>query len=117
MTQLADFAQKLESFVQEWRPTVEWHELRFIESSEVDYSKPIPCVSAAELMTMEDFQHRFESALHSGYPWVNLTALGVLEGMLVVALERPRTGTGALQTSVNMSGPTRENVNYRVGKR
>jgi hypothetical protein len=117
MPQLSDFVQKLESFVREVMPTAQWRQVQFIESSSVDYSEPVPCVSAAELMTVEAFQRPFESALHSGYAWVNLTALGVLDGSLVVALERPRATTGALQTSVNMSGPTRGNVDWRVGKR
>ena len=117
MPQLSDFVLKLESLVREWTPTAEWREVRFIESSDVDYSEPVPCVSAAELMTMEAFERSFESAFHGGYAWVNLTALGVLDGLLVVALERPRATTGTPQTSVNVSGPTRGNVDCLVGKR
>jgi len=117
MPQLSDFVQKLGALVRNWTPTAEWHAVRFVESSDVDYSEPVPRVSEPELMTMESFQHRFESAVRSGYAWVNLSALGVLDGSLVVALERPRAATGALRTSVNLSGPARGNVNCRVVKR
>src|SRR5262245_25362068 len=117
MPQLSDLVQKLESFVRDVTPTAEWHEVRFVESSDVDYSEPVPRVSAPALMTMVGFQRRFETALGSGYAWVNLSALGVLDDSLVVALETPRAATGALQTTVNMSGPARGNVDCRVGKR
>jgi len=117
MAQLSDFVQKLESFVRDWTPRTEWQAVRFIESSDVDYSEPVPRVSEPELMTLEGFQHQFESALRSGYAWVNLSALGVLDGSLVVALERPHAATGALRTSVNLSGPARGNVDCRVAKR
>jgi hypothetical protein len=56
--------------------------------------------------SVTDYEARFETLLVTGYSWLNLSALGVFDGELLVCVELPRDSVGAYgRTSVNLSGP------------
>jgi len=62
-------------------------------------------VQRDELRTVEEYAPRFATLGASGFPWINLTCLGVIDEQLVVGVELPASPTGAARTSLNYSGP------------
>lgn len=63
-------------------------------------------------LTLDDFvaasafTERFAQLMSLGYPWINLSAAGVLRGALLVMVETPTyTQSDVAYTSVNASGP------------
>lgn len=55
-----------------------------------------------------EFEARFESLMSAGFPWLNLSCIGMAEGRLIVTVETPRSSSGlSARTSVNYSGPSR----------
>lgn len=81
-----------------------WNHLLFAEDLKVvPFSKQI--IEANKLHSLEEFSDRFEELLEEGHNWLNLTALGVLDGTLIVAIEKPKANAGSPTTSVNQSGP------------
>jgi hypothetical protein len=58
--------------------------------------------------SVEGYAARFEQLLDLGFPWINLSCMGVLRDKLVVAVELPSEHAGpAPRTSINLSGPPR----------
>ncbi len=58
------------------------------------------------LYTPESFSERFKEIITRGHSWVNLSAVGVLEGNLLISLEAVSSSIHeGCHTSVNMSGP------------
>ena len=80
--------------------------MRIVESSDVTYGRTDDIPRSA-LKTVESYATRFERLLAAGYSWINLSALGVLDGHLLVCVELPREPVGipAGRTSINLSGP------------
>lgn len=58
------------------------------------------------LLDPEEFAPRFKEIVTSGHTWINLHAVGVLHGRLLISLEAvsPQIIEGCA-TSVNLSGP------------
>jgi len=64
-------------------------------------------VQLGELHTADDYRGRFTDLATRGWPWINLHALGLLNGRLILSIELPAyEPTGASPTSVNISGPS-----------
>jgi hypothetical protein len=80
--------------------------MRIVESTDVRYGRTDDIPRSA-LKTVESYASKFERLLAAGYSWINLSALGVLDGHLLVCVELPREPVGipAGRTSVNLSGP------------
>ena len=66
-----------------------------------------------QLHCFEDYVDRFDEILCQGHGWVNMECLGLLNKTLVISVvepsqESPSFKSGAQNTSVNISGPSRE---------
>jgi hypothetical protein len=63
-------------------------------------------VRRADLVTADAYEERFAQLLSLGYPWINLSSVGLLGGTLLVTVETPAdTRADTIFTSVNVSGP------------
>lgn len=81
-----------------------WDDVRITES--VVWDQGGTMVSLGELHSIEDFRARFTELVTAGWPWINLSAMGLLNDTLILAIERPQYDpTGVAPTSVNLSGP------------
>ena len=115
MAELDEHLLRLKSFVDGMSNMPPWTQIQIAVASDVSYSGPVPCVCADKLHTLERYRGTFQGLLRAGHPWLNLTALGVAAGTLVVAVELPQTMPSfGGRTSVNLSGPLRGNASRRV---
>ena len=81
-----------------------WDHVLFAEDLQVDpFSKQ--SIEENELHTLAEFSIRFEELLTEAHTWLNLSGLGILDGVLIVAIEKPKANAGSPTTSVNQSGP------------
>jgi len=72
-------------------------------------------ISRHNLHTAESFAERFKEIVTRGHSWVNLSAVGVFEGNLLVSLEAVSSSISeGCPTSVNLSGPMNK-VRWREG--
>src|SRR5829696_4345058 len=63
-------------------------------------------IGRKEFCEPADYENRFDTLMKSGLPWINVSAYGVSEGKLIVAIELPQMLSNiSTQTSVNFSGP------------
>lgn len=81
-----------------------WDTVLFVEDLSVSpFLKQV--VEENRLYSLEGFAGRFDELLNEGHNWLNLGVLGILDGILIVALEKPKANAGSPTTSVNQSGP------------
>jgi hypothetical protein len=65
-------------------------------------------VLRTDLYEPSEYAARFDELLAAGPPWLNLSCYGVLDDVLVVAVEVPAwNAKPSARTSVNLSGPSR----------
>ena len=97
---------RLTEFVRALPDNPGWERVAIVEDLVLAREKRIR-VRAAAIVAAEAFRARFAALTTTGYPWLNLHAAGVLGGStLLVTVERPPAGpTGAVPTSINISGP------------
>jgi hypothetical protein len=115
MAELDEHLSRLKSLVDGISNMPPWTQVQIAVASDVSYSGPVPSVRADKLHTLESYRVPFQALLQAGHPWLNLTALGVAAGTLIVAVELPQTiPSFEGRTSVNLSGPLRGNVSRRV---
>jgi len=63
-------------------------------------------INRNDLYDHDSFNLRFKEIVTSGYTWVNLSIVGVLEGKLLISLEDTSSSiVEGCSTSVNLSGP------------
>lgn len=79
---------------------VELHSRSFDEAG-------IALVSSRDLVSAADYERRFEQLLSTGYGWINLSYYGLLDGRPLVMIELPWSASGATETFVNYSGPSK----------
>ena len=91
------------------RPDLRWREVALVDAPQTDREGTTLRVPRTALMRPEQFASRFDEYLHRGYSWINLSAAGVVSGILVVIVQVPARASGAppSATSVNLSGPER----------
>jgi hypothetical protein len=78
-----------------------------LERSAVHVINGKHCVRKKDLIPPERFGERFDQLLRTGYPWLNLSCVGIHDGRLIVAIEVPNTVAKPVPiTSVNFSGPS-----------
>lgn len=62
----------------------------------------------SQLLEPSEYADRFAALMESRPPWINMSCYGVLDGMLIVAVEIADKRTSpSPSTSVNFSGPAR----------
>lgn len=106
MSVLTENLARLEDWLRRSDDAPTWTAVRFVESKSIQYG-PTDTIPASALLTVEAFEPRFEALFGAGYGWINLSALGVLDGELLVSVELPRDTASVPygRTSVNLSGP------------
>ncbi|MEP7119746.1 MAG: hypothetical protein ABJE95_02505 [Byssovorax sp.] len=63
-------------------------------------------LASTDLVAADAFAERFDQLLSLGFPWINLSAVGLLRGALLVTVETPASTRADIEfTSVNASGP------------
>lgn len=82
----------------------DWNDVFFSEDLRINPFKKIS-LKQGEFSTLSEFSVRFSELLEEGHNWLNLSALGVLNGTLIVGVEKPTKNAGSPTTSVNLSGP------------
>jgi hypothetical protein len=113
MSALAEHLARLEAWLRRDAGAPAWTAIRLVESDAIKYGvrDQIP---RSKLFSVADYEPRFEQHLAAGHSWLNLSALGVLDTILLVCVERPRVPVGAFgHTSVNLSGPR---LDVRTGR-
>jgi hypothetical protein len=81
-----------------------WDNVLFAEDLSVSpFLKQV--IEENRLHTLDGFSDRFDALLIEGHNWLNLCGLGILDGTLIVAIEKPKANAGSPTTSVNQSGP------------
>lgn len=69
-----------------------------------------PC-DVGETFSIEAYRPRFTELCTRGWPWINLSAVGLLDGALLLSIEVPNMEPGGSRwTSVNLSGPSRRTL-------
>lgn len=106
MSVLTENLSRLEEWLRRSDDAPTWTGARFVESRNIQYGRT-DTILMSTLRTVEAFEPRFEALLQAGYAWINLSALGVLGGELLVSVEVPRDTSSVPygRTSVNLSGP------------
>jgi hypothetical protein len=81
-----------------------WTDIRLTES--VRYgADQLPC-EVGRTFTVEEYRARFTQLCSAGWSWINLEAVGLLHGVLLLHVQPPpRAPEGTPWTSVNMKGP------------
>jgi hypothetical protein len=81
-----------------------WNNVLFSEDLRIDpFNKK--SLNQSEFTSLTEFSDRFNELLKEGHNWLNLGALGILNGALIVSVEKPKFNAGSATTSVNQSGP------------
>jgi ADP-ribosylglycohydrolase len=94
--------KRLRRFLVEVCPGMDWAEVGFMDSPPVGVAP-----TRSMTTTLEDYRPRFEQLMDAGHGWINMSAVGVDDEMLLVTLEWPGyTNTiPRAYVSVNLSGP------------
>ena len=96
------YTDKLSALIKADRACPDWSEIKITEN--IRYEEYFAVVDWRQLNSVKDYQARFTELCMSGYSWINLTAIGIQKGMLVVAVELPSNVVGCPQPSINISG-------------
>jgi hypothetical protein len=82
----------------------QWNDIRLTE--DVDLGADALPVRLGRLYSVDEYRARFTELATRGWSWMNLNAIGILEGKLILEVHVPRDPPrGAKWTSINMSGP------------
>jgi hypothetical protein len=83
-----------------------WNDIRLTE--EVTYGPDALPVRLGHLYKVEEYRARFTDLATRGWSWINLGAVGLLRGKLILEVHVPTNPPkGAKWTSINMSGANR----------
>jgi len=83
-----------------------WKDVRITE--EVEYGDHHLPQRLGSLSSVPDYRARFTDLATRGWSWINLHAVGLLDGVLILHLEPPASPpAGSKWTSINMSGPSK----------
>jgi hypothetical protein len=105
VSSLADHLERLSAWLRRDGTAPRWRGVRLIEAKDVVWGA-VSMIPESATRSMSEYEARFDALLAVGYAWLNLSALGVLAGQLLVCVELPRDPVGAYgRTSVNLSGP------------
>lgn len=96
----------LTSFFPQWFNWLPWSQVLFLESTSfIDGN--VSKVPRSALIPAREYAERFNELLDKGYSWINMSALGVWKGSLIVVIELPSYDNNVPRdkVSVNFSGP------------
>ncbi len=108
MTTLAESLTTLERFLRERGLELPFNEVGIVEvgpGASMDDRGRLR-IPRGEVHSPESYSPRFEQLTRLGLPWINLSAYGLGEGRLIVAVEIPNPpARRSDRTSINYSGP------------
>lgn len=105
MKDLEDNIQQLAGWLKTQSTVADWSKVLVGEESDL-YKNGKLSINEEKLKTIEQFKPIFESLLKKGYSWLNLNAVGVLNGDLIICVEKPNK-SGSIpkeKLSINFSG-------------
>jgi len=105
MKGLEENIQMLEEWLKTQSNAIEWNNVLIGDESSL-YNEGKLQIKKEKLNTLSAFKPIFKSLMAKGFSWVNLSAVGVLNGELIVCVEKPNDSGRVPQgkTSVNFSG-------------
>jgi hypothetical protein len=108
MNRLEQEVARLTTAMAHWQPSSSWRTIRFADAVDVRYTPHSVQIPQLALCAPEVYADRFEDHLRAGYSWINLNAVGVVDGVLIVLVELPHRPSGASydRVAVNLSGPS-----------
>jgi len=87
-----------------------WNDIYITENIKYDGTEKVE--NLGELIHFKNYNGRFKELATSGWPWINLNAVGLYKNNLILSVEVPnREPEGANITSVNISGPSKSVTN------
>jgi hypothetical protein len=99
---------RLISFFPHWtKQTLCWSRVLIVEDDDVERANGLR-IRRSALKTPEEYAPYYDALLDAGYPWINMNAFGIVNGALLIVIERPRYTISAPRSkaSVNFSGPS-----------
>ena len=82
-----------------------WEDIYITEN--ISYNGGTKVDDFGELIHFKNYYERFKEITTKGWPWINLSAIGLYDSNLIISIEVPnRKPEGAIATSVNISGPS-----------
>ena len=105
MNALEEKIQLLGDWLKTQKNVADWENVLIGDESSL-YGDGNLNIEKAKLKTIEEYSSTFEALLTKGFSWLNLSAVGVLDGDLIVCVETPNN-SGSVpkeKTSINFSG-------------
>jgi hypothetical protein len=104
MNDLEKHLNQLISLVKGWGAP-SWSRVLFVEDTSIAHGMP-SLIPRKSLISVADYEARFDSHLDAGHSWINLNAGGILDDALLVIIELPRYKNNVPRdkVSVNYSG-------------
>ena len=105
MNDLEKHLNQLVSFMKEWGAPSSWSRVLFVEDTSIVHGIPY-LIPQSSLIPMSDYAARFDSHLDAGHSWINMSAVGILDDVLLVIIELPgcENNVPSDKVSVNFSG-------------
>jgi hypothetical protein len=77
----------------------------FVEDTSIIHGMP-SLIPRSSIISMADYEARFDSHPNAGHSWINMNAAGILDGTLLVIIELPthQNNVPKGRVSVNFSG-------------
>lgn len=106
MTTLQNHIEHLEDWLKENNPNSIWDGILIGDESDIYCEGKISSDLDNKLLTPSQYESKFISLLNGGYSWLNLSAVGISEGKLIICVEKPAHSSGlkSEQVSINFSG-------------
>ena len=101
--ELAWYLAELQRFVRALDGAPSWHVARVVDGLSV-HPADVRRIARASLVGLEAYESRFRELVTSGCPWINLSAIGLLDGALIISVERSPDRHATRTASVNLSG-------------
>jgi len=105
MNDLEKHLNRLLSFMKAWGGPPSCPNILFVEDTSVIRGMP-SLIPRAALASQEEYAAKFDEHLQSGHSWINMSAAGILNGALLIAIELPKYKNHVPKenVSVNLSG-------------
>ncbi len=106
---LKKYIEGLEIWLHSNNPNSNWNDVLIVDEADLYKEGKIIKNFSEVLSSLNDYEHNFIQLIHEGYSWLNLSAVGIFKGNLVVCVEKPAHPSGLKkeQLSVNYSGNTK----------
>jgi len=111
MSKIEEQLQRLDAWLASQGETPSWdgHVLAERAHIETDATGTLRLVLPCDPVIPAEYSARLEQLMRLGPSWVNLSAIGLMKGRLVVSVEwqNPAVGVSVTDVAINLSGPSR----------